>query len=160
MGTAPCCRFCMRGSPVDASTCLSCFVSAIPPTHPISPSSPPPTPCTTPQVMRAWPFKQAILRGGSQGQDKYRLPVSYLFHFGGTEPLREALFMTNRLTGWVGGRGRGVCCAGRALGACSRVGCGVQWVAALLHEALFGGAVWLAIGLPQLSPQHARPTRC
>ncbi|GAB4821697.1 hypothetical protein N2152v2_008743 [Parachlorella kessleri] len=52
-------------------------------------------------VMSVWPFKQAILRGGSKGQGKYQLPVEYLYHFGETEALRAALHMTNRLTGYV-----------------------------------------------------------
>ena len=51
--------------------------------------------------MSVWPFKQAILKGGSKGAEKYqqRLPVSFLFHFGNTDKLRETLLMTNRLTG-------------------------------------------------------------
>jgi hypothetical protein len=49
--------------------------------------------------MSVWPFKPAILKAGSKAQDKYQLPVQYLYHFGSADALREALWMTNRLTG-------------------------------------------------------------
>ena len=49
-------------------------------------------------VMRLPPFRQLLLREGSKQTDKYAMPVSYLFHFGGTEDLKAALQMTNLLT--------------------------------------------------------------
>ena len=54
------------------------------------------------QVMRLWPFRQAILRSGARGSsDKYALPCSHLYHFGANDGLRGALQLTNLLTGWV-----------------------------------------------------------
>jgi len=55
------------------------------------------------QVMRMWPFKQLLLRGNAAGADKYALPCRHLHHFGDMQQLREALHLTNLLTGWVRG---------------------------------------------------------
>lgn len=52
------------------------------------------------QVMRMWPFRQAILRSGAKsGSAQYALPCTHLYHFGANERLRGALNLTNLLTG-------------------------------------------------------------
>jgi hypothetical protein len=48
-----------------------------------------------------WPFKQLLLRSGGGGGDKYALPCRHLTHFGEIQSLRQALQLTNLLTGWV-----------------------------------------------------------
>lgn len=53
-------------------------------------------------VMRVWPFKQMILKGGAKDSAvKYKLPATYLYSFGNTDDVRKALYMTNRLTGYL-----------------------------------------------------------
>ncbi|KAL6784337.1 hypothetical protein ACKKBG_A05760 [Auxenochlorella protothecoides x Auxenochlorella symbiontica] len=52
-------------------------------------------------VMRAWPFRSLLLRNGTASQERYHMPVQYLFHFGDAKPLCHALGLTNRLTGYV-----------------------------------------------------------
>ncbi|PRW59488.1 Mitochondria isoform 1 [Chlorella sorokiniana] len=52
-------------------------------------------------VMRMWPFKQLLLRGNAASAGKYALPVRHLHHFGDMQGLREALHLTNLLTGYV-----------------------------------------------------------
>jgi hypothetical protein len=51
------------------------------------------------QVFTVWPFKQLLLRGASGNGGQYKIPPTYLFHFGGTDALRQPLHITNRLTG-------------------------------------------------------------
>lgn len=51
--------------------------------------------------MSMWPFKQLLLRGNAASAGKYALPVRHLTHFGDMQGLREALHLTNLLTGWV-----------------------------------------------------------
>ncbi|KFM26716.1 hypothetical protein F751_6673 [Auxenochlorella protothecoides] len=53
--------------------------------------------------MRAWPFRSLLLKNGTASQERYHMPVQYLFHFGDAKPLCHALGLTNRLTGWVEG---------------------------------------------------------
>ena len=70
--------------------------------------------CNLPaQVMRLWPFRSMIMRGGAaaaasasaQGSRDgtaaaaYGVPQEPLFHFGEATMQRQALDMTNRLTG-------------------------------------------------------------
>lgn len=55
------------------------------------------------RLMGLWPFKAMLLRGGAASEARYALPATQLFHFGGTDDLRKALHMTNRLTGCVRG---------------------------------------------------------
>ena len=60
-------------------------------------------------VMALWPFRGMLLRSGASSQAQYAMPATYLFNFGGTEELRAALHMSNRLTSYVyllDGRGR------------------------------------------------------
>ena len=57
------------------------------------------------QVMRMWPFKQLLLRSGAGAAAKYALPCRHLHHFGDMQALRQALQLTNLLTGCArGGR--------------------------------------------------------
>jgi hypothetical protein len=49
--------------------------------------------------MSMWPFKQLLLRGGAAAAAKYSLPCCHLHHFGDMRGLREALHLTNLLTG-------------------------------------------------------------
>ncbi|KAK9818253.1 hypothetical protein WJX72_009658 [[Myrmecia] bisecta] len=58
------------------------------------------------KVMSLWPFRQMIVSAGSKpsgasAEDAAQMPTTYLFHFGDTEVLRQALQMTNRLTGYI-----------------------------------------------------------
>jgi ATPase complex subunit ATP10 len=60
-------------------------------------------------VMALWPFRGMLLRSGASSQARYAMPATYLFNFGGTEELRAALHMSNRLTSYaylLDGRGR------------------------------------------------------
>ena len=57
-------------------------------------------------VMTVWPFKQMILRAQLRRQQKQthtdqQVPVEFLFHFGEAKPLRQALGMSNTLTGYA-----------------------------------------------------------
>ncbi|KAI3436178.1 hypothetical protein D9Q98_002233 [Chlorella vulgaris] len=52
-------------------------------------------------VMRMWPFKQLLLRGGANSAAKYAFPCRHLHHFGDMQALRSSLHLTNLLTGYV-----------------------------------------------------------
>ena len=67
-------------------------------------------------VMRLWPFKQLLLRSSAAAAGKYAMPCRHLHHFGDMQALREALHLTNLLTG---------CASCRPLdaGSCSRPAC-------------------------------------
>lgn len=52
-------------------------------------------------VLRMWPFKQLLLRSGAGAAAKYALPCRHLHHFGDMQALRQALQLTNLLTGYV-----------------------------------------------------------
>lgn len=52
--------------------------------------------------MQLWPFKQLLLRSASAASaGKYALPCRHLHHFGAMEQLRQALQLSNLLTGYV-----------------------------------------------------------
>ena len=53
------------------------------------------------RVMSLWPFRSMLMSSGGKSQAKYDMPCQYLYFFKAREPLREALHMTNRLTGYV-----------------------------------------------------------
>lgn len=101
------------------------------------------------QVMRMWPFKQLLLRGNAAGAGKYALPCRHLHHFGDMQQLREALHLTNLLTGWVQGDGLVLVCSCWLYGwhpcACVSLflvgsGWSVQWA-----ECRPGGRRWLQL---------------
>jgi mitochondrial ATPase complex subunit ATP10 len=53
-------------------------------------------------VMGIWPFRNILMKNGGASQGKYAMPATYLYHFvRDTETIRNALQMTNRLTGYI-----------------------------------------------------------
>jgi len=53
-------------------------------------------------VMSVWPFRNILMKNGGASQGKYSINATYLYHFAReTESIRNALQMTNRLTGYV-----------------------------------------------------------
>lgn len=51
-------------------------------------------------VMGVWPFRNILMKSGGVSQGKYAMDATYLYHFTrDREELRNALHMTNRLTG-------------------------------------------------------------
>ena len=59
-------------------------------------------------MMSFWPFKQMIIKSGTQQQqhslapEQAGLQLEPLFSFGDATEIRKALNMTNRLTGYAG----------------------------------------------------------
>jgi ATPase complex subunit ATP10 len=53
-------------------------------------------------VMGFWPFRNILMKNGGSSQGNYSMNATYLYHFATeTENIRNALHMTNRLTGYV-----------------------------------------------------------
>lgn len=53
-------------------------------------------------IMGLWPFRSILTSSGAKSQAKYGIPAEYLYYFNNdTDVLRKALYMTNRLTGYV-----------------------------------------------------------
>jgi ATPase complex subunit ATP10 len=53
-------------------------------------------------VMGVWPFRNILMKNGGASQGKYTINATYLYQFvRDTDSIRNALQMTNRLTGYV-----------------------------------------------------------
>lgn len=87
--------------------------------------------------MKLWPFRSLLLRSGAASNSKYAMPCRHLHHFGDFAGLREALHLTNLLTGWVQGR-VGAVEAGRV----QTGGWGILYFGVLQHVEEPAGLNW------------------